>query len=80
MADDKPFDAVRLMRELRDRMSREFAGMTFEEQKRRMDEVLGKGDPPVGGGMSESRTEVPAEAKYRKEHPAPASGAAQKRA
>lgn len=56
MADDTPFNAVRLMRELRDRMSREFAGMTFEEQKRRMDEVLGKGHPSSGGGSGHERS------------------------
>jgi hypothetical protein len=45
MRNEKPFDAVRLMREIRDRTSREFAGMTFEEQKKRMEEVLGKNEP-----------------------------------
>ncbi len=31
---DKPFDAVRLMREIRDQLSRELEGKSFEEQKR----------------------------------------------
>lgn len=31
---EKKFDAVRTMREIRDRLSKQFKGMTFEEQKR----------------------------------------------
>jgi hypothetical protein len=33
---NKTFDAVKTMREIRDRLSRRFKGMTFEEQKRAM--------------------------------------------
>ncbi|HYJ79748.1 MAG TPA: hypothetical protein VEW03_09120 [Longimicrobiaceae bacterium] len=33
MKTEKTFDSVRMMRELRDRMSRDMQGMTFEEQK-----------------------------------------------
>lgn len=32
MKKDKPFDAVKLMREIRDQMSEEMKGMTCEEQ------------------------------------------------
>lgn len=32
MKKDKPFDAVKLMREIRDQMSEEMEGMTCEEQ------------------------------------------------
>jgi len=32
----KEFDAVKTMRKIRDRLSRRFEGMTFEEQKRAM--------------------------------------------
>lgn len=31
---EKKFDAVRTMREIRDRLSREIQGMTFEDEKR----------------------------------------------
>jgi hypothetical protein len=34
MKDDKPFDAVRTMRESREQIDRELAGRTFEQQKR----------------------------------------------
>ncbi len=33
----KTFDAVKTMRKIRDRLSRRFEGMTFEEQKRAME-------------------------------------------
>ena len=33
---NKTFDAVKTMRKIRDRLSRRFKGMTFEEQKRAM--------------------------------------------
>jgi len=32
----KTFDAVKTMRKIRDKLSRRFQGMTFEEQKRAM--------------------------------------------
>ena len=35
-AHDKDFDSVRLMREIRDRLSREVRGMTYAEQKKLM--------------------------------------------
>jgi hypothetical protein len=40
MINEKPFDCVRLMRELRDRVTRELDGLTFEEQRRRMHEQI----------------------------------------
>ncbi len=33
---EKDFDSVRLMREIRDRLSREIRGMTYAEQKKFM--------------------------------------------
>ena len=35
-AHEKDFDSVRLMREIRDRLSREVRGMTYAEQKKFM--------------------------------------------
>ena len=35
----KSFDAVRCMRDIRDALSREFQGLSFEEQRRRLDEA-----------------------------------------
>ena len=37
---EKAFDAVRLMRELRDRVTRELDGLTFEEQRRHIHEQI----------------------------------------
>lgn len=57
MADEKAFDAVRLMRELRDRVTRELDGLTFEEQRRLMHEQIAaaqKQSPPsVPAGKTE---------------------------
>ena len=39
---NKKFDAVRMMREIRDGLSKEFMNMTFEEQKRYMRKRLRK--------------------------------------
>lgn len=36
----KPFDAVRMMRQIRDALSEEFKGMTFDEQKQYIDAHL----------------------------------------
>jgi hypothetical protein len=50
MTDETPLDAVRLMRELRDRVTRELDGLTFEEQRRRMHEQIAaaqKQSPPT---------------------------------
>ena len=38
----KEFDAVRMMREIRDRMSAEMKGTSFEEQKQRIEEQAEK--------------------------------------
>lgn len=40
MADEKPVDAVRLMREHRDRVTRELDGLTLEEQRRHIHEQI----------------------------------------
>ena len=37
---EKPFDAVQLMRGIRDKLSEQIAHMSFEEQKRYMQERL----------------------------------------
>ena len=34
MTEKKKFDAVKMMREIRDRLSKEMMGMDYEEQKR----------------------------------------------
>ena len=47
MADDKPISYVRVMREIRDQMNREIAGMTAEEEKRWLAEQLAKETPPT---------------------------------
>ncbi len=49
MRDERPFDCVRMMREIREQISREMDGMTFEEQRRWIQEQLAMSDtPPVG--------------------------------
>jgi len=40
MKSDKPFDSVRLMRSLRDALSKEMLGMTFEQQRKVIKERL----------------------------------------
>lgn len=42
MADEEPFDCVRLMRDIREQIGREMDGMTFEEQRRWIEEQLAK--------------------------------------
>ena len=39
---EKEFDAVKTMREIRDRMSREILNMTFEEEKAYLKKLLSK--------------------------------------
>ncbi|HJY80063.1 MAG TPA: hypothetical protein VKK81_03135 [Candidatus Binatia bacterium] len=43
---EKPFDAVQLMRQLRDTLSEQMKDMNFEEQKRYMKERLAAARPP----------------------------------
>jgi hypothetical protein len=43
---EKPFDAVQLMRRLRDTLSEQIKDMSFEEQKRYMKERLAAAKPP----------------------------------
>jgi hypothetical protein len=45
MPDEKPISYVRLMREIRDQVNRETAGMTFEEHARWLQEQLVKAEP-----------------------------------
>jgi hypothetical protein len=40
MAREKDFDAVKMMREVRDKLSREVMNMTYDEQRRYLDEHL----------------------------------------
>ena len=40
MKNEKQFDCVKMMREIRDRLSQEFANMSYEEQKRYIRERL----------------------------------------
>ena len=42
MNSKKKFDAVQMMREIRDKLSEEFMNMSFEEQKRYLKETLEK--------------------------------------
>lgn len=46
MEDEPIVDGVRLMREIRDQVNREIAGMSFEELERWMDEQLSEEDAP----------------------------------
>ena len=39
---EKKFDAVQMMREIRDKLSEEFMNMSFEEQKKYLTEALEK--------------------------------------
>ena len=49
MRDERPFDCVLMMREIREQISREMDGMTFEEQRRWIQEQLAtSATPPVG--------------------------------
>ena len=41
MKTEKKFDAVKMMQAIRDQLSHEFANMSFEEQKRYIQEHLG---------------------------------------
>ena len=46
---EKTFDAVKMMREIRDKISSETANMTFEELKKYMETLLKKsGLKPIG--------------------------------
>lgn len=40
MKNKKKFDSVKMMREIRDKLSQEFMRMTFEEQKRNIQKRL----------------------------------------
>lgn len=46
MKTDKPFDAVQTMRQIRDSISAEIAGMSHEEERRYIDEHLRKSQSP----------------------------------
>lgn len=37
---EKPFDAIKMMREIRDKMSREIMNMTYEEERAYLDKLL----------------------------------------
>jgi hypothetical protein len=40
MKDEKKFDAVKMMREIRDKLSKEFMNMSYDEQKRYIEERI----------------------------------------
>jgi len=40
MRNDKKFDAVKMMREIRDKLSKEFMNLSYEEQKRYIKERI----------------------------------------
>jgi hypothetical protein len=40
MKNEKKFDAVKMMREIRDKLSKEFVNMSYDEQKRYIKEKL----------------------------------------
>ncbi|HEX8671865.1 MAG TPA: hypothetical protein VF710_08260 [Longimicrobium sp.] len=42
MPEERPFDCVRMMREIREQISREMDGMTFEERRLWIQEQLAK--------------------------------------
>ena len=46
MAKEKSFDAVRMMREIRDRLSLEFQGMTLDEQRKAMRRIARENPRP----------------------------------
>lgn len=46
MKKEKRFDAVQMMRDIRDKLSREVASMSYEEQRRYIDERLRTGEHP----------------------------------
>ncbi|HEU0079014.1 MAG TPA: hypothetical protein VFQ76_15280 [Longimicrobiaceae bacterium] len=57
MKDEKPFDAVQTMRQIREELSRELDGKTFEQQKRYIRERVRvpygpDGQEPSGSGES----------------------------
>ena len=54
---EKPFDAVQLMRQIRDKLSEQMKDMRFEEQKCYMKERLATGKP-TQASPSESGTQA----------------------
>ena len=53
---DKDFDAVESMRRIRDELSAEFSGMSFEEQKQRMNRELAGVQVARDGGDGRSNS------------------------
>ena len=41
----KKFDAIKVMREIRDKLSQEIMDMTYEQQRAYLDKLLAKGKP-----------------------------------
>ena len=46
MKSEKEFNAVKMMRDIRDKLSREFANMSYEEQKRYISERVKNSQKP----------------------------------
>ena len=58
---EKPFDAVRIMREIRDRLSERCKEMTFEEQKQYMNERLSGKTTKMQPVAADSHPPVPSQ-------------------
>ena len=52
---ERKFDSVKLMREIRDRLSEQFKGMNFEEQKQYMRQRIQVTPAKVGGEKSRTQ-------------------------
>ena len=50
MKGKKKFDAVKMMREIRDKLSKEFMNMSYEEQKRYIEEKVKPGTKVIMKG------------------------------
>lgn len=55
MKSEEKFDAVEMMREIRDRLSREVTGMSFEEEKRYINERLSGASTQAEDAVEESQ-------------------------
>ena len=49
---EKKFDAIKVMRELRDKMSLDIMNMTYEEERAYLDKILAKDKPQTKKGTA----------------------------
>ncbi len=49
---DKNFDAVKMMRQIRDKISAEISEMSYKEQRERLDKVLAKSEHNYAKGFA----------------------------